>query len=376
MNVLVLGARAPIAADLAQALTLHGHRVWLADSLRAPVAGCSPHAIGLIRLPAPRVRFAEFRSALIAQCSALAIDAIVPVSEEVFWLSAMADALPSSVNVRTSPFSMLAALHDKARFAVLATQLGYGAETNVVLTSTADRDALVAPETMVLKPVFSRFAARVLVRPNQSELHRVRPTPTHPWLAQTFIRGRELCAYNVADRGRVLLHVAYAPTFRFGIGASVYFTPIVSEPLRELCERFVAATRFTGQISFDVIEGKDRLVALECNPRGTSGVHLAVQDSARLAAALLGEPMPVGPSVTSRPRMLLLPLLLQHPTLPFTASGRRALGTARDAMIEAGIPPHRQAIALAEMAWRSLRTGLPLSRASTADIEWNGEPLA
>lgn len=372
MNVLVTGARAPIAADLARALSLAGHRVWVSDSLRWPLGAASPFVAGYVRLPAPRRDFGGFCSALVATCERLALDAIVPTSEEVFWLAGARHRLPSGVDLRTSALPVLAQLHHKGEFARLAASLSYGAAANHVLTSRDEIAALREPERYVFKPVYSRFAARTLLAPTPRELGRLRPTPAEPWLAQTRIAGRELCAYNVAHDGRLLLHIAYAPLVRHGVGASINFGPVEHAGLRELCERIVVATGFTGQISFDVMETDDgRLVALECNPRGTSGAHLAAQHPAVLATALLGQATAPAGTLPTEPRLLRVPLLLNQPS----AWLRWRKCRERDALRTAGLPLHAQLLALTEMTWLALRHRTSLARASTADFEWNGEAM-
>jgi hypothetical protein len=375
VNVLVLGARAPIAADLVYALARGGHQVWLADSLRAPVSAGIPWARGCLRLPAPRADFAAFRARLAGVCTELEIGAVVPVSEEVFWLAGAASDLPRGVRVRTSAAPVLARLHHKGSFATFAASLGYGAPENHILTDPADVAKLGDPSRFVFKPVYSRFASRIVLRPDPRAVARLRPSPACPWRAQTFVAGRELCSYNVAEAGRLLLHIGYEPNLRYGVGASVYFSPVVSESLRVMSERFIAATGFTGQISFDAIETGDGWVALECNPRGTSGVHLAVQQPEILSAALLGELKEPAPAFVPEPRLLLLPLLLAHPRLLLNSRGRALLRETRDAMEAAGISRWSQMVAIAELALRAGWQGISLAQASTADIEWNGEPL-
>ncbi len=375
MNVLVTGARAPIAADLTRVLAHSGHRVWLADSVRSPVSGASPFAQGLLMLPAPRTHFHGFAAELASVCSKFEITTVIPTSEEVFWLAAAASYLPASVDVRTSPLPVLAELHHKAAFARLAGTLGYGLPENHELAGASDLDRLDDPTRFVFKPVFSRFATRTLVHPTARELRQIQPSPIEPWLAQTRVTGRELCAYNVAANGRLLLHVGYEPRYRIGVGASSYFLPTTSEALRQMSGRFIQATGFTGQISFDAMETADGLVALECNPRGTSGVHLAAQQPAILAAALLGEANGAQSGFVAEPRFLQLPLLLQHPGTWLRADGRRHLRAGRDALGAAGISRRAQLQALAAITALALKLGLSVSRASTADIEWNGEPI-
>lgn len=373
MNVLVTGARAPIAADIAKALAQAGHKVWVTDNLRAPISASSPCIQALIRLPSPRHAFRAFADQLAAVCTRLSIEAIIPTSEEVFWLARAVPLLPAGVTVRTSPLPVLAQLHHKGSFAELATRLGYGVRENFNLNDLADVAKLGDPTRFVLKPAYSRFATRVLINPTSRDIARLKPSPANPWLAQTRVSGRELCTYNVAHQGRLLLHVGYQPKFRVGIGASVYFSPVSSNLLRTMSARIIEATGFTGQISFDAIETDSGIVALECNPRGTSGVHLAVQQPAALANSLLGIDSVASPSFAAAPRMLLLPLLLNHPRLLFSTHGRRLLRDGKDAMTCSGISIFAQVKALAEMTWLATRLGVSIPLASTDDIEWNGE---
>ena len=374
MRILVTGARAPIAADLAKAFRLTGHRVWLTDSLRWAVASGSPYAERYLRLPPPRREPEAFAAALIQACVAYEIDTIVPTSEEVFWLAALRERLPKSVALRTSDLGLLRRLHDKAAFAKLACELGYGAKANRVLTSHAQAADLGSPANWVFKPVYSRFATQTLISPSAEELSAMNATLERPWLAQTRIHGDEYCLYNVAERGRLLLHLAYAPTVRFGQGASIYFSEVRDERLRRLSEQFVARTGFTGQISFDVIASEEQLVAIECNPRGTSGVHLAAQAHHTLASALLGQESEER-AMLPEPRMLLGPWFLQSPVTLFRARDRALRAPARDALRSARIGWHRQAFALAEMGWLAWRAKTSVAAVSTADIEWNGEGI-
>jgi hypothetical protein len=375
VNILVTGARAPIAAEIAMALAVSDNKVWVTDSLSAPVAAASPYIQGFLRLPAPRTSFRSFAIDLAAACERHSIEAIVPTSEEVFWLAGAAPLLPSTVDLRTSPFSTLASLHDKASFARMASSLGYGAPESIEISHPSDLAQLKHPELFVFKPVFSRFSTRTIVSPRLSDLSRLKPDSANRWLAQTRVAGRELCSYNVAAAGRILMHVGYEPGFRTRVAAGTYFSPVTHEPLRAMSERFVKATGFTGQISFDAIETPDGMVAIECNPRGTSGAHLASQRPREFAASLLGAGDGAPTPFQAGPRMLVLPLLLSQPLSWLDPQRLQMLRAARDAPSSAGIPIRAQARALAELAWLAVRLRVGIRRASTADFEWNGEVL-
>jgi NAD(P)-dependent dehydrogenase (short-subunit alcohol dehydrogenase family) len=373
MNILVTGARAPISADIVRALSALGHKVWTSDSMFCPVGRFSPFSKGYVRLPAPRTDFGAFQQGLIAACRKLSIQYIIPTSEEVFWLSAV-QGLPAGCSGFYPNLEQLGQLHNKHTFAALAERLGYGAAENHVLRDQASLDNFLKHariEEYVLKPVYSRFASEVLVSPSREEAEKVLPTADTPWLAQTRARGTEVCLYNIASEGKLLMHTAYLPKWRAGKGAGVYFEPAHQDVLRELAAAFVHATNFTGQISFDVIVTAAGLVALECNPRGTSGAHLAAQNLEQFGAALMGEPTSAA-SASAHPVMLALPHLLYN-TAAVLGEGRAAWARAGDAMKAAGVPLLGQLAATLELLMNTIGTGKTAIEVSTADIEWNGE---
>jgi len=371
MNILVTGARAPIAADIARVLASAGHRVFTTDSLRFPVGRFAPGIAGYVRMPAPRLDFPAFAAAIHRCCAEKSIELVIPTSEEVFWL-AQVPTWPAECRLMAPSAAVLEQMHDKGNFAQLANALGIGAGTSHLLGSLAEATNFLwdhNPADFVFKPVFSRFATRVLVSPTADKVRAQQFDSHNPWLAQPRVYGEEVCLYNIAHDGELLLHVAYRPRWRAGKGASIYFEPVEDASLRELSARVARATSFTGQMSFDVILTTAGPVAIECNPRGTSGVHLVAQAPKEFARALLGESARVAHLA---PRMLAVPLLMYHPRLLVSAEGRQGWGIARDAMREAGVPLYAQLVATSELLLRSVGRGADPLAAATADIEWNG----
>ena len=371
MNILVTGARAPIAADLVHCLIRLGHRVWTADSMLFPVGRFSPGSEAYLRLPSPRYDFAAFSNRLVELCREHSIELVIPTSEEVFWLAAV--PLPQPCRGFYPSPEILHELHHKHRFALLAEKLGYGSGGNQLLSSRGNLMewlSVAELDKSVLKPVYSRFASRTLISPTVEQVLSINPTEEFPWLAQKKAHGQEYCIYNIASDGKLLLHLAYQPRWRAGQGAGIYFVPVEDLSLRQLSMEFIAATRATGQICFDVIATASGLVALECNPRGTSGAHLAAQHPDHFARALLGEKISLPPT---SPVMLALPMLMYHPGLLFSPSGRQAWHLAKDAMRNARIPFPAQTLATCELAFRAFCGGRNLLEQSTQDIEWNGE---
>jgi len=369
LNILITGARAPISADLARVLAGAGQRVWLTDSLRWPIGRYSPHIQGYFQIPPPVGQFEAFSQAMSAQVAAHGIECIIPTSEEVFWLAQVPALQPL---LFAPPFEVLDALHNKAQFARFAQKMGYGAAQNFVLHSREEARDFVhehATQDFVFKPVYSRFGTSVHVGPLPPVVLNL--DYSRPWLAQTRIEGQEVCLYNIAHQGQLLLHRAYLPQYRAGQGASIYFEPFYDEKLLAMSEQIIAALELSGQISFDVILGERGPVAIECNPRGTSGVHLAAQQPEAFAAALLGESA-CADHLARQPSVLGLPFLMYHGHRLWQEAVRDDLAHAQDAMRAAGVPGWAPVVSTAEVLGRACRLMCNPLDACTRDIEWNG----
>jgi hypothetical protein len=197
---------------------------------------------------------------------------------------------------------------------------------------------------------------------------------------QAFIAGQELCSYSIAHGGQLLAHSVYRPAYRLNGSSSYYFDPVQRPAIRDAVAAFVQGTGYSGQVSFDWIEGPDgRPLALECNPRATSGLHLFPPD-ADLPSALMGEG-PVHETGTLRARMM--------GTLMLTAGLQEAVCKGRlaqwfedwrraDDVIQ--VPGDRLPMIgsigdLVSFTQLALRRRCNLREASTLDIRWDGEPL-
>jgi hypothetical protein len=371
---LVTGARAPVALEVARAFRALGWTVHLADSVPATAARWARPAFPLHRLPPPRWQFAAFREGLAALVSETGATLVVPTCEEVFYVAAAAPPAP----VFAPPLEVLRRLHSKRLFIDLARGAGVEMpETRAITSAEALRDLDLA--RTVLKPEYSRFAAATLVRPTRAQAARLWPSPEHAWVAQDFVEGEELCLWAAAHEGRITAHALYRPSLRHGRAAAFAFEAIDWPPAVAIAERIAAATGATGHLSFDLIRTPDgRAVPIECNPRAVSGVHLFAGDA--LARAILGQAQPPPAPGTRRhlaPAMALL-------GLPQAIAGGRLsafVETWRSGTDAIGRPgdPWPRAGALVDAA-RFAALGLSRRRSptrqTTADIEWNGEPIA
>lgn len=375
-TILITGARAPVAVDLARAFAAAGHEVHLADSITGWAARLSHAVAETHRLPAPRTDFPGFATGLRALVDRLDPIAIIPTCEEVFYLAAAGLGERALV----PPLEALRTLHSKIAFAAHARALGLAAPETWRIETRAELAALpVAPEELVLKPEFSRFATRTLIRPTPADLAALDRTPGLSWAAQRFVRGEELCLWSFARAGRLAAWVVYRPVWRHGKAAAYAFEAVDCPAAVEIARTIAASDNLTGHLSFDlIVTPEGAVVPIECNPRAVSGLHLFDAHPA-LARAMLGEgeAHAAGGLRYLGPAMLLL-------GLPAAIGGGRIgvlardIGRGRDAVGRAGDrgPVLGALLDATRFTARALLSRRSAAGATTDDIEWNGEPIA
>lgn len=377
-RVLVTGARAPVALDLARAFAAAGWEPHLADSVRPWGAQLSAAGAGrLHRFAPPRFAFPRFRRDLAGLVRQLQPELVVPTCEEVFYLAEAAARDGYADRVFAPPAGLLRDLHSKVEFSALARRCGVAAPATRRLTARRDVEALGGEAAhLVFKPEFSRFASHVLVRPGPKALAALAPSPEHPWAAQAFVEGEEICIWSAARNGEVTAFAAYRPSWRLGRSASFYFQTDRDPALLDMARAIASGLRATGQLSYDVIRRPDGVVVpLECNPRTVSGVHL-FDGSGRLASAMLGQGEWLAPEAEARhlsPAMWLIGApraALAGRWKEFRSDLRRSRdvfardGSRAGALLDAG-----------RFALIGLSRGRSASGQSTDDIEWNGEAI-
>src|SRR5690606_2675901 len=93
---------------------------------------------GYRKTPSARFEFAEFAEAIGTIVEEWRPDLVLPSCEEVFYLAAAFAQQGRSGLLFAPPFELLARVHHKAEFAALATQVGFGADENHLLSSPDD----------------------------------------------------------------------------------------------------------------------------------------------------------------------------------------------------------------------------------------------
>lgn len=274
-NLLLTGGRAPATLELARAFHRMGHSVFMAESLRGHLSEPSNSLEQNFLVPPPRQQTGTFLDTLEKIVYENKVDLVIPTCEEVFYVAMGRDRFPAFVE----PLEKLRQLHNKWDFIQLSLNLGLSVPQTILVDSQESlATAYERWPRLVLKPVYSRFAAKTLIRPTLEQAKSALTFDSR-WIAQEFIEGTQICTYSVCQQGRVTAHTAYRSDFTAGQGATILFRHVNHAATFEWVTKFVAATGFTGQIAFDFIETADgKIFAIECNPRAISGIHLLARD--------------------------------------------------------------------------------------------------
>lgn len=403
-TVLLTGARAPATLELARLLHSFGHRVVVAESLPRSLASGSRAVARSYPLPWPRRDRAAYGRALEQIVQRERVDMFVPTTEEVFHVALVREPLESICAIFAPATDVLLSLHSKARFVDLMRTAGVPVpETERVAHGDQLRAVFEAAERtgrrLAIKPEWSRFATYAALGATARDIARIKPTEAEPWVVQTFLPGPQICTFSVAVRGHIVAHTAYRTEFTAGVGATVAFEHVDHIEARQHAERAVAHTNLTGMLGLDFIDTRDGLVAIEANPRVTSGMHLLARDPACAEAVVSA--MTSGAATASR-QVGAIPDATRSDTAPLQPQPAAPVmvgsGLALVTLLSLGRPPKaramwnafercadvvydrddpwpavQQLVQLVQMLWWVVRHRASLRDATTIDMEYNGE---
>lgn len=382
-RVLITGARAPAALDLARDFAAAGWETHLADSVKSRMTRWSSLPATHHHYPPPKQRGSAFRTRIVDLVDQHGIDLVVPTCEEVFHLAA--PSLRSALGERlfAPDLESLRRLHDKFEFARAAQGWGLPAPESHRIANDHDLAQFEAnSRDWVFKPRFSRFGDSTLIAPDATRLAEISPSQSVPWMAQRYVSGEEACFQGFAHRGKLVAFAAYSSDWRLGGGARYAFEPLPdakSEIVRRIGELLAQKAQLHGQFACDVIfdcEGAPMLI--ECNPRSTSGVHLMMGEGHLARAIAEGTRAPRIQSQTA----YLAPAMLLFGLPRAIATGRlrewaACLSKGHDAISGSGDrAPIAGAVAdTCRFVLKGLKHNISTNAATTCDIEWNGEEL-
>lgn len=372
-TVLLTLGRLPKALELARALHAAGCRVIVAEPFGWHICRLSRAVSRSYRIASPNRDKPRFLDELAAIVARERVDIVVPVSEEALHAMDLQARLPGGVRLYSPPAALLHELHDKLRFARRASALGLDVPRTEPHEAAAAA-ALASSGDFIVKPRHSCSGIGFRAFRHGAPLPPV--DPQTPAVVQSFVAGEHLSTFSIARDGRVLGTVIYRGTVFSGTVAVCFERVPGHAGIERWVETFADGVGYTGFISFDFIVERGLPVAIECNPRLTSGAHFVAP--ATLAAAVLGrhaEPFAFGPHARLQQ---FYPALTETQKSMFGAGPfRRNLGQllgARDVVWSPRDPwPF---LLMTPASWELLRLtifgGKSFGEAATADIAWFG----
>ncbi len=382
-RVLITGARAAAALDLARDFAATGWIVHCADSVRSRLARWSSLAAKHHSYPAPRHNGEAFRERILQLVDEHRINLIVPTCEEVFHLAAPSLRQTLGERLYSPDLAMLRTLHDKLAFANALREWGLIVpESHPITDQKALEDFTGTSSEWVFKPRFGRFGNSTMIAPDTQRLAQIKPSDENLWMAQRLILGEEVCLHGIAYHGKLVAFAAYRSNWRLSGGAAYAFRPLdkaEAESLHPIAKCLAQSARIHGQFGCDVIiDGNGQAHLIECNPRATSGVHLLTGDGHLARAISEGMTLPEKQATDA----YLGPAMLGFGLPQAIASGKLALWRStmkfgRDVIAQPGDRlPFMGAMADSiAFAAKGFKHSITTSAATTYDIEWNGEEL-
>lgn len=376
-RILLTGGRAPATLELARLLHAAGHTIFVAESVPWHLCRGSRAVSQTFWVPPPNQQPRQFIDALIKIVQGQQVDILIPTCEETLFVAAGRSRLTPYCIVFTDDIAMLELLHNKYSFVQQAQQFGLPVPHTQLVTAPEQVYPHLPDSNIVLKPIYSRFGTHTVILPRHTAGVPANISPTAPWVMQEFMPGRQLCTYSIAHSGQLAAHSAYAVEYTAGRSA-IAFEPLSHPAAFEWVQHFVTQTCFTGQIAFDFIEtAPGRVVAIECNPRTTSGINL-FGDPQQIAQAFLGDPPETVTPSPIKKAMLTLPMLAYGlPKVRSWAALHHWANTffgSRDVIFNWRDPLPGLFSQWASLVWfgrQSLKHRVSLPASTTLDIEWN-----
>jgi hypothetical protein len=266
--------------------------------------------------PAPSVDAPGYIKTVKEAVQKSKIDLIIPLHEEIFYLASCEDK-EILIRLFAPKFDILYRLHNKWTFSELMLELGFDVPEAHLCKSSDDIYALDKSKEWAVKPVLGRGNTGVHhlhTNSKDEELPTIDVSDKKPHIAQEWIRGKRYCTYGVFRNGKMQAFGIYPVLETLDGSSSVYFQAVEHTGIRNYVRRIAETLNITGQLAFDFVEtefkiedkdkdheaepmgdrgspgsvtvaegdagsnfstkSRSRLLAIECNPRATSGIHL------------------------------------------------------------------------------------------------------
>ena len=280
-SVLLTLGRLPKGLDIARSFASLGWRVIVADPFGSHLMGVSRSVAKSYQIPPPATQSEAYLAALERIIIEESINLVVPVSEDVMFVSELPKFMRKPVPVFAMPAGMIQTVHDKFDFIEMAASFGLKVPESASFgTELAQKIAGKGP--FIVKPRHSCAGNGVQIFAKGAAIKAEKTD-----VIQQLVQGAEQSTCSIAIDGTIVGTAIYRATMVSGTVACA-FERVETPKIDEWVNRFVAATHWNGFISFDFIVDFEGIPhAIECNPRTTSGLHFFVTED--IAPVILGE---------------------------------------------------------------------------------------
>lgn len=380
-NILLTAGRSPLALDLARQLHSAGHRVFIAETMKLHVCRFSNTVSKSFVIPSPRFYPEDFVQSLLKIVEEEKIDLVIPIYEEILYLSKAMDRFPKECQIFCPPFETLNILHNKWLFNSTQRSLGIDTPNTYLINSFEDLKKLDFSTPYALKASYSRASLNLQKISSSDTLPPIQIHPQNPWIAQEWLEGNKFCSYSICQQGTVVAHATYPVHYAIDGNSCITFEAIEQPAIFNWIQHFVSLLNFTGQIAFDFIElPNKKLYAIECNPRATSGIHLFTEHEGIDKAFLNRTKKLIQPKITTNKQIAVGMMLYgwKKSSCPHNSITKfvKKLFSVRDVVFSfRDIKPFLLEPLVFVGIWlNSKKRKLSIPASFTFDYEWNGEP--
>lgn len=378
-TVLLTLGRLPKALEIARSFARAGWRVVVAEPFRWHLTRVSNAVARSYCVTAPSNNANLYLNDLLRVIAAEHVELVVPVSEEALYASALRDQLPAGTGIFTMPQNMLLTLHNKHTFNTTSAALGLDVPETYELGDPRAAE-LAMTRDYIVKPIFSCSGRGVRYFKAGAALPDLSLLETE--IAQERVAGNLFSTFSIVQGGRSRVTVIYRAAVLSGTVA-VCFERVEAQPaITDWVERFASATAYSGFLSFDfIVDAAGRAMAIECNPRATSGAHFvhaddlarAIVDAHALTPVRFRQKMfmqQVFPCLTETQKSFFSDKRRFRSNLRHLLSAHDVTWGARDPLPLLTMP-----FTASQIIARSIAKGESFGEASTFDITWR-EPVS
>ena len=220
------------------------------------------------------------------------VDLFIPGWEDALVVAKHLTRFPKGVAF-TSNYTLVHELHNKWYFSKLLTRLGFPTPCTYLAKTQAEIENVPFDE-FYIKTFYSRASIGTYYVKNKKKLPKIQVSPNTPVLIQEKLKGEQYCTFTICHEGKITAHSTYPLHYhnydrtKSRGNYCLSLEEVENKAVFAFVEAFIAKTKYTGSIGFDLFEHQGVITALECNPRITAGVTL-LSTQGNLAAAFFNE---------------------------------------------------------------------------------------